>query len=90
MIFSYQLPFDRHDWVVDRCGQKEVRYIIDYYDGGRVDPASKIFTELDVRPAMDNLGSIWDRMVVFYWRVKFDYLGLPIKLPIPPAEEGHS
>jgi hypothetical protein len=25
------LPFDRHDWVVDRCG-KEVRYIIDYYE----------------------------------------------------------
>ncbi|KAJ1616771.1 cytochrome c/c1 heme lyase-domain-containing protein [Pavlovales sp. CCMP2436] len=26
-----QLPFDRHDWFVNRCG-KEVRYIIDYYD----------------------------------------------------------
>jgi cytochrome c heme-lyase len=25
-----QLPFDRHDWWVDRCG-KEVRYIIDFY-----------------------------------------------------------
>ncbi len=24
------LPFDRHDWYVDRCGQ-EVRYIIDFY-----------------------------------------------------------
>ncbi len=24
------LPFDRHDWVVDRCG-REVTYIIDYY-----------------------------------------------------------
>lgn len=23
-------PFDRHDWVVDRCG-REVRYIIDFY-----------------------------------------------------------
>lgn len=23
-------PFDRHDWVVDRCG-KEVRYVIDFY-----------------------------------------------------------
>lgn len=23
-------PFDRHDWVIDRCG-KEVRYIIDFY-----------------------------------------------------------
>ena len=25
-----QRPFDRHDWVVDRCGE-EVRYIIDFY-----------------------------------------------------------
>lgn len=25
-----QLPFDRHDWYVDRCG-KEVRYVIDFY-----------------------------------------------------------
>jgi hypothetical protein len=24
------VPFDRHDWVVDRCGQ-EVRYVIDFY-----------------------------------------------------------
>ena len=25
-----QMPFDRHDWYVDRCG-KEVRYVIDFY-----------------------------------------------------------
>lgn len=25
-----ELPFDRHDWVIDRCG-KEVRYVIDFY-----------------------------------------------------------
>lgn len=25
-----QLPFDRHDWWVDRCG-REVRYVIDFY-----------------------------------------------------------
>ncbi len=24
------MPFDRHDWIVDRCG-KEVRYVIDFY-----------------------------------------------------------
>jgi hypothetical protein len=23
-------PFDRHDWIVDRCG-REVRYVIDFY-----------------------------------------------------------
>lgn len=24
------MPFDRHDWFVDRCGD-EVRYVIDFY-----------------------------------------------------------
>ena len=24
------MPFDRHDWFVDRCGE-EVRYVIDFY-----------------------------------------------------------
>mgnify|MGYP002379614640 CR=1 FL=1 len=28
----YKLPFDRHDWIVDRCGT-EVRYVIDFYQG---------------------------------------------------------
>jgi hypothetical protein len=32
---SYQAPFDRHDWIVDRCGTK-VRYIIDFYTGRKV------------------------------------------------------
>ena len=29
-VLGGPLPFDRHDWIVDRCG-KEVRYVIDYY-----------------------------------------------------------
>lgn len=64
---GYELPFDRHDWIVDRCG-KEVRYIIDYYDGGTVDPENYKFAILDVRPAMNSLENIWDRMVVAWWR----------------------
>ena len=43
--FRYELPFDRHDWIVDRCG-KDVRYIIDYYDGGQVDMSTYEFTLL--------------------------------------------
>lgn len=64
---GYELPFDRHDWIVDRCG-KEVRYIIDYYDGGDVNPEDYKFAILDVRPAMDSWENIWDRMVVAWWR----------------------
>ncbi|KAF1596397.1 UNVERIFIED_CONTAM: putative cytochrome c-type heme lyase, partial [Eudyptes robustus] len=68
---GYELPFDRHDWIVDRCGQKDVQYVIDYYDGGAVDPNSKIFTVLDVRPALNDPQNVWDRMVVAYWRFKY-------------------
>jgi len=28
--FGGPLPFDRHDWYIDRCG-REVRYVIDFY-----------------------------------------------------------
>ncbi|XP_068604144.1 holocytochrome c-type synthase-like [Brachionichthys hirsutus] len=63
---GYELPFDRHDWVVDRCGT-EVRYVIDYYDG-EVDKETYQFSVLDVRPAFDSLGAVWDRMKVAWWR----------------------
>ncbi|XP_044288405.1 holocytochrome c-type synthase isoform X4 [Varanus komodoensis] len=63
---GYELPFDRHDWVVDRCGT-EVRYVIDYYDGGEVDKNYQ-FTILDVRPAFDSFSAVWDRMKVAWWR----------------------
>ena len=61
---GYELPFDRHDWIVDRDG-KEVRYIIDYYDG-EMDPGSHRFAQLDVRPAMDSFEAIADRMKVIF------------------------
>ncbi|XP_051556393.1 holocytochrome c-type synthase-like isoform X2 [Myxocyprinus asiaticus] len=60
---GHELPFDRHDWIIDRCG-KEVRYVIDYYDGGLVPK----HTILDVRPAFDSLEAVWDRMKVAWWR----------------------
>ncbi len=66
---SYELPFDRHDWLIDRCG-KEVRYVIDYYDGGKVSEDYK-FALLDVRPAMDSWENCWDRMKVAWWRWKY-------------------
>ncbi|XP_043266736.1 holocytochrome c-type synthase [Venturia canescens] len=66
---GYELPFDRHDWIVDRCG-KEVRYVIDYYDGGAVDEKYK-FALLDVRPAMDSFDNVWDRMKVTWWRWRY-------------------
>ncbi|CAF2393281.1 unnamed protein product [Rotaria sp. Silwood2] len=64
---GYKLPFDRHDWLVDRCG-KRVRYIIDYYDSEQVDHDTLTFTILDVRPAFDSFGAVWDRMRAAWWR----------------------
>lgn len=58
-----ELPFDRHDWIVNRCG-KEVRYVIDYYDAG----LTSKHTILDVRPALDSVGAVWDRMRVAWFR----------------------
>merc|ERR1711971_1551114 len=70
-LMGYQMPFDRHDWIVDRNG-KEVRYVIDYYDVG--DPVNKenySFAVLDVRPAIDSLDAVWDRMKVAWWRWRY-------------------
>jgi len=64
---GYEMPFDRHDWIVDRCGT-DVRYVIDYYDGGDVNPNDHKFAILDVRPAFDSPTAVWDRMKVTWWR----------------------
>jgi len=71
---GYEKPFDRHDWLVDRCGgQRQVRYVIDYYDGGPTDANYK-FGLLDVRPALDSFQAFYDRMRVTGWRWKHDLL----------------
>ncbi|KAF8123786.1 cytochrome c/c1 heme lyase-domain-containing protein [Boletus edulis] len=53
-FFGYSAPFDRHDWIVDRCGTK-IRYVIDFYTG-RATGSSSVSFYLDVRPALDD----WD------------------------------
>ncbi|RUS17605.1 cytochrome c/c1 heme-lyase [Jimgerdemannia flammicorona] len=59
---GYTLPFDRHDWVIDRCG-KRVTYVIDFYSG-KPDPRSpeKPSFFLDVRPAANSISGVWDRI----------------------------
>jgi cytochrome c heme-lyase len=60
LLQGFKLPFDRHDWVVDRCGQ-EVRYVIDFYSGAP-QPGAPASMHLDVRPALDSLGALYDRL----------------------------
>jgi cytochrome c heme-lyase len=57
---GYAPPFDRHDWVVERCG-REVRYLIDFYHGCPT-PAAPVAMHLDTRPALDDAQAAWDRV----------------------------
>jgi cytochrome c heme-lyase len=54
-LLGYQAPFDRHDWVVDRCG-KEIDYVIDFYAGrgGSTGADGKLSFYLDVRPKLNS------------------------------------
>lgn len=51
-LLGYTAPFDRHDWVVDRCGTK-VEYVIDFY-AGRSNGGGKPSFYLDVRPKLNS------------------------------------
>lgn len=54
---GYPMPFDRHDWLIDRCGTEDVRYVIDYYYRQGPDPI-----EIHVRPALDSPSALYDRV----------------------------
>lgn len=64
-LLGYNLPFDRHDWVVDRCGT-EVRYVIDFYNAAP-QPHAPAALHLDVRPALDSPMALWERLRM-QWR----------------------
>ena len=57
---GYKPPFDRHDWVVERCG-KEVRYLIDFYQGRNIG-GKPIAMHIDARPAADDLAGVVHRV----------------------------
>lgn len=59
-LMGYTAPFDRHDWVIDRCGTR-VEYVIDFYAGkAATNPNSKQggggvpSFYLDVRPKLNS------------------------------------
>mmetsp|Transcript_14743 Transcript_14743/g.48201 ORF Transcript_14743/g.48201 Transcript_14743/m.48201 type:complete len:235 (+) Transcript_14743:228-932(+) len=64
---GYKPPFDRHDWVVERCG-KEVRYLIDYYNA-KPSAGKPVAMYLDVRPAGDDAQSVWERLRMPFLRM---------------------
>lgn len=50
-ILGYEKPFDRHDWVIDRCGI-EIPYVIDFYSGNGKGAGASFY--LDVRPKINS------------------------------------
>ncbi|KAG8933683.1 holocytochrome c synthase [Tulasnella sp. 419] len=62
--FNTEPPFDRHDWIIRRPSTgEEVRYVIDYYSAPPEPDGSPVFS-LDVRPALDSVGSVKQRISV--------------------------
>lgn len=60
-FMGYRKPFDRHDWIVDRCGVEQ-RYILDFYSGqDSPDPNAPVSVHLDVRPDLTFTGAV-DRL----------------------------
>lgn len=54
-VWGYARPFDRHDWVVERCGGERVEYVIDFYEGaGGREGAMPASFYLDVRPKVNS------------------------------------
>ena len=60
-LLGYSAPFDRHDWVVDRCGTK-VEYIIDFYSGKDDGTGKGLSFYLDVRPKANSWEGIRMRL----------------------------
>ncbi|EGX46641.1 hypothetical protein AOL_s00097g545 [Orbilia oligospora ATCC 24927] len=70
MVFPQfgNMPFDRHDWYVQRStsesegtdgNKEEVRYVIDYY-AGETGPTGESIFYLDVRPAIDRPRALFE------------------------------
>lgn len=55
-LFGKELPFDRHDWKVNRCGE-EIEYVIDFYTT-KVEPGSDPKFYLDVRPKLNTIAGV--------------------------------
>ena len=68
--FGYTEPFDRHDWIVDRCGT-EVRYIVDFYRGKPSSFGYPITFHVDARPALDSTEALKDRIKMTLYELLF-------------------
>ncbi len=87
---SYRPPFDRHDWIVDRCGTR-IRYVIDFYAGRSLPGTSQVSFFLDVRPAFDSWEAVNMRATTFvnkWTRIIRDTFSGSSSLPPSPSKSG--
>ncbi|KAH8829581.1 cytochrome C1 heme lyase [Flagelloscypha sp. PMI_526] len=68
VLAGYSAPFDRHDWIVDRCGTR-IRYVIDFYTGRPAPGTNQVSFYLDVRPALDSWEAMKIRTNMFWTRL---------------------
>ncbi|CEG43813.1 cytochrome c c1 heme [Plasmopara halstedii] len=71
-ILGFGKPFDRHDWIILRSDNTQVRYVIDYYFDDKKsaeDEVPELHSEDKVRsismyarPAVDSVGALIDRL----------------------------
>jgi cytochrome c heme-lyase len=78
-LLGHPLPFDRHDWVLERPGGSTTqRYVLDYYYNEHRPP----YVMVDVRPALDSWSAFWQRAITMPFAryvqqsTPFDYLPL--------------
>lgn len=65
-LLGYHKPFDRHDWVVERCpGKGTVEYVIDFYAGKDDGKGKGLSFYLDVRPKLNT----WEGWRMRAWRL---------------------
>ena len=59
-------PFDRHDWLIDRCGQAQIRYVVDFYDGNLPSGQVGVPICIDARPALDSVALAVERLKKYF------------------------
>ena len=59
-------PFDRHDWLIDRCGNEQVRYVVDFYDGSIPPGQLGVPICIDARPAIDSVSAFLSRIKKYF------------------------
>eukprot|EP00979_Chaetoceros_neogracilis_P017612 scaffold10260_cov266-Chaetoceros_neogracile.AAC.25 len=100
MVFGHPLPFDRHDWTIQRPDGTKVVYVIDYYvDETKADDSEGSgFPNMhdrdaiesilvDVRPAADSVENIIGRAVTMPYARRIEKTTKFDPMPILPTKE---